>query len=485
MKSEINIKFLILSLKSLKYNILKILYFCLYAIYLCSCSQSKDNIDNHLGETNSILSSQESTFYVDSCDETTPKLNNEVSLFQHTNENDNNIIQFLDEIEWRFYNYALFCDVDLDGNTELLLVGSDDRSFSTNIFSIYKLNYEIPKLYGSIDLESSQSRYTEHTICGGKLQRYYDSEKGVYIIISDATKWSDGSFGHLQYNVLENTLYSDKIASKTLNEFSGTVCVPAKYIRKEHTTDYSYLGEWDFVYYNGIFDLNGTEKFADISDITKKCEFVDTVDLDSLDKYQDVNEIAALISEYSGYENTNKVLAPDNKYIGITGVSNHEICTSDTEVRIEIKDIDELDWNKICKIEDLHSFVLNYFGEDEIDIDLSPLKKYNNLTSISLWGNISKNTKQQISEFYNLEYVDMWDIVISSEEDFEYVKDLPKLRYIAISSDNDDPDYFKFLYDNKSIEWIRFDNSVTNEQIKQVVDNMPNLEAVTFGFSEV
>lgn len=79
----------------------------------------------------------------------------------------------------------------------------------------------------------------------------------------------------------------------------------------------------------------------------------------------------------------------------------------------------------------------------------------------------------------------MFAVKTYNEEDFEYVKDLPKLRYIAIASDNDDPDYFKFLYDNNSIEWIRFDNSVTNEQIKQVVDNMPNLEAVTFGFSEV
>lgn len=476
MRSEINIKFLILSAKSFKYNILKILYFCLCAICLCSCSQDTNNINNNLDEVYSVSSLRETTFEVVSRDETTSKLNNEVTSFQSTN--DNNIMQFLDEI---VRSYVLFCDIDLDGNAELLIATVDDRSFSTEIFYIYKLNDEIPTLYGRIDLESSQSRYTENTICGGKLQRYYDSEKGVYVIIGDATQWDDGSFGYIQYYVLENILYSDKIESRTLNEFSGTRCSPAKYIREETT----YSNECDFVYYNGIFDLNGTEKFADISDITEKYEFVDTVDLDSLDKYQDINEIAALISEYSGYENTNKILAPDNKYIGITGVSNHEICTNDTEVYIEIKDIDELDWNKLCEIEDLHKFVLHYFGEDEIDIDLSPLKKYYNLTSISLWGNISKNTKQQISEFYNLEYVDMWDIVISSEEDFEYVKDLPKLRYIAIASDNDDPDYFKFLYDNNSIEWIRFDNSVTNEQIKQVVDNMPNLEAVTFGFSEV
>ena len=478
MKSEINIKSHILSANHPKYNILKMLYFCLCAICLCSCSQSKANIDNHLGESNSIVSSQESTFYVYSCDETTSKLNNEVTSFQSTNENDNNIMQFLDKI---VRSYVLFCDIDLDGNAELLIATVDDRSFSTEIFYIYKLNDEIPTLYGRIDLESSQSRYTEHTICGGKLQRYCDSEKGVYVIISDATKWDDGSFGYIQYYVLENILYSDKIESRTLNEFSGTRCSPAKYIREET----AYSNECDFVYYNGIFDLNGTEKFADISDIPEKYEFVDTVDLDSLDKYQDINEIAALISEYSGYENTNKILAPDNKYIGITGVNNHEICTNDTEVYIEIKDIDELDWNKLCEIEDLHEFVLHYFGEDEIDIDLSPLKKYGNLTSISLRGNISKNTKRQISEFPNLEYVDMWDILISSEEDFEYVKNLPKLRYIAVASDSDDPDYFKFLYDNKSIEWIRFDNSVTNEQIKQVVENIPNLEAVTFGFSEV
>lgn len=480
MKSEINIKSHILSANRPKI-MLKALYFCLCAICLCSCSQDKNNINDNLGEVYSVSSSWETTFEVVSRDETTSKLNNEVTSFQSTNENDNNIIQFLNEFEWRIFNYAIFCDIDLDGNIELLLARGGGRSFSTEIFYIYKLNDEIPTLYGRIDLESSQSRYTENTICGGKLHRYYDSEKGVYVIIGDATQWDDGSFGYIQYYVLENILYSDKIESRTLNEFSGTRCFPAKYIREE--TDYS--NECDFVYYNGIFDLNGTEKFADISDITEKYEFVDTVDLEILEKHEDIYEIAALISEYSGYENTNKVLAPDKKYIGITGMGNHEICTNDTEVHIEIKDIDELDWNKICKIEDLHTFVLDYWGEDEIDLDLSPLKKYNNLTVISLRDNISKNTKRQISEFSNLEYVNMWDIMISSEEDFEYVKDLPKLRYIAIASDNDDPDYFKFLYDNNSIKWIRFDNSVTNEQIKQVVDNMPNLEAVTFGFSEV
>lgn len=480
MKSEINIKSHILS-KNRPKIILKILYFCLCAICLCSCSQDTNNINDNSDEVYLVSSSRETTFEVVSRDETTSKLNNEVTSFQNTNENDNNIMQFLNEFEWRIFNYAIFCDIDFDGNTELLLARGDDRSFSTEIFYIYRLNDEIPTLYGRIDLESSQSRYTENTICGGKLQRYYDSEKSVYVIISDATKWDDGSFGYIQYYVLENILYSDKIESKTLNEFSGTRCSPAKYIREET----AYSNESYYVYYNGIFDLNGTEKFADISDITEKYEFVDTVDLESLEKHKDIDEIAALISEYSGYENTNNVLAPDKKYIGITGVSNHEICTNDTEVYIEIKDIDELDWNKLCEIEDLHEFVLHYFGEDEIDIDLSPLKKYSNLTSISLRGNISKNTKRQISGFQNLEYVDMWDILISSEEDFEYVKNLPKLRYIAIASDNEDPDYFKFLYDNKSIEWIRFDNSVTNEQIKQVVDNMPNLEAVTFGFSEV
>lgn len=406
--------------------------------------------------------------------ETTPKLNNEVTSFQSTN--DNNIMQFLNEI---VRSYVLFCDIDLDGNAELLIATVDDRSFSTNVFSIYKLNDEIPTLYGRIDLESSQSRYTENTICGGKLQRYYDSEKGVYVIISDATKWDDGSFGNVQYYINMYTLYSDKIKFDCLDEFSGTSCRPAELIRNASSSD-----SW-YVYDRKVIDLGGTEKFLEIPDILQEYEFTDTIDLESLEKYKDIDKIMELVCKYSGYENTNNVLAPDKKYIGITGVSNHEICTNDTEVYIEIKDIDELDWNKLCEIEDLHEFVLHYFGEDEIDIDLSPLKKYYNLTSISLWGNISKNTKRQISEFSNLEYVDMWDIMISSEEDFEYVRNLPKLRYIAVTSDNDDPDYFKFLYDNNSIKWIRFDDSVTNEQIKQVVDNMPNLEAVTFGFSEV
>ena len=402
------------------------------------------------------------------------------------NTNDS-AMKFLKGIDRRFYDYALFCDIDLDGNNELLFAASDDKSFATMIYSVYKLNEEVPQLYGRIDLESGQSEYSEHTVCGGKLQRYCNSEKGVYVIISDATRWDDGSFGNLQYRVIENTLYSDSIENETLSEFSGTPCIPAQYIRDNRTTDYSYIDKWEFVYCNDILDLSGTEKFADISDVTEKYEFVDTIDLDSLNKYQDIDEIAELISEYSGYENTNKVSAPDddNEYIGIVGMGNHKICKSDTDVAIEIRDIAELDWNKILEIDDLHSLVLHYYGDEAIDIDLSALKKYQNLTVISLPDNITENTKQQISELTTLEYVNKWDIIISSEEDFEYIKDLPNLKYIAVASDNDDPDYFEFLYDNQSIEWIRFAESVTDEQVKRTVDNMPNLKAVTFGFSEV
>ena len=141
--------------------------------------------------------------------------------------------------------------------------------------------------------------------------------------------------------------------------------------------------------------------------------------------------------------------------------------------------------SKILEIEDLHSLVLHYYGDEPLDIDLSSLKKYPNLSSISLPENISENTKQLISELITLEYVNKWSIMISTEKDFEYIKNLPDLKYIAVESDNDDPDYFKFLYTNQSIEWIRFAESVTAEQIKQTVDNMPNLKAVTFGFSEV
>lgn len=400
------------------------------------------------------------------------------------------LISFLNNFDERFYAYASFFDFNLDGHEELFYASDRGigRSFDTVNYEIYTLKNKVPEFYGIIRLENANysSNLTEHTFCKGELQRFFDPENKIYTIIGDETLWDDGSFGNLQYSVIENILYSDKIVNKTLEEFSGTSCIPAQYIRENKLIDYSCIDEGNFVYFNDIFDLNGTETFVDISGNIKSLEFVDTIDLNSLPQYHNIDEIAEIISEYSRYENTNEVSTPDDsEYIGIIGMGGNEIRTNDTEVHIEINDIDELDWNKICEIEDLHTFVLNYFGENEIDLDLSPLKKYNNLTSISLRGNISKNTKRQISEFPSLEYVDMWDIVISNEEDFEYVKNLPKLRYIAVASNNDDPDCFKFLYDNRSIKWIRFDNSVTNEQIKQVVDNMPNLEAVTFGFSEV
>lgn len=397
--------------------------------------------------------------------------------------------KFLNDMYWRFNCHALFCDIDLDGHNELLLEGGDDRSFSTYVYTIYKLNNDIPELYGKIDSESSKSQYTDNTIFAGKLHRYFDNEQGVYIIFSDSTSWNDGSFGNVHYDTLKNTLYSDKISNEILSTFSGTTCRPAEHIRDGSMTDYSYIDDWNYVYDEnvGIVRLGSTDKFADISDIMSRYEFIDTIDLDELERYTDIDEIAGLIYEYSGYEyNSDSVPYPVDvrEEIGITDMDRHEITTRDTRIDIAIYDISGLEWDKICKVDDLREFNLVYYGEEELDIDLSPLKKYD-LTSISLYGNFSEDTKRQISGFPNLEYVDMWDIMISSEEDFKYIRDLPKLKYIAVASDSDDPDYFEFLYGNTSIEWLRFDWSVTDEQVKNTVDNMPNLIAVTFGFSEV
>lgn len=398
--------------------------------------------------------------------------------------------KFLNDMEWRFYSNALFCDIDLDGHNELLLEGGVDRSFSTYVYTIYKLNNDIPEFYGRIDSERSESKYTDNTIFAGKLHRYFDNEQGVYIIFSDSTSWDDGSFGNVDYYTLKNTLYSDKISNEILNIFRGTICRPAEHIRDGSMTDYSYIDDWVYAYDEkvGIVRLGSTDKFADISDIMSCYEFIDTIDLDELERYNDIDQIAELISEYSGYEyNADSVPCPENvrEEIGITDMGGHEITTRDTRIDIVINDISGLEWDKICKIDDLRKFHLDYYGEEELDIDLSPLKKYDDLTALSLYGNFSEDTKRQISGFLTLEYVDMWDILLSSEEDFKYIKDLPKLKYIAIASDSDDPDYFKFLYGNTSIEWLRFDNSVTDEQVKNTVDNMPNLKAVTFGFSEV
>lgn len=454
-------------------------------LMLCGCEKSteiqSETVAETFSETSADTAVQTETAAVTTETQTTSVSTEAtaeteiVSLFKNSE-----FYKYMQEWQGRSFYDASFCDLDLDGHYELLLRGSGGRSFDTNIYSVYKLYGDEPEFYGYIFLESGKSQYTEHTALEGKLYRYYDSEQGVYIIVGDETKWDDGSFGNVQYYINMYTLYSDKIKYGLLDEFSGTSCCPAELIRNSSSSDSSY------VYGRKVIDLNGTDKFLEMPDILQKYEFTDTIDLESLEKYNDIDKIMELVCEYSGYENTNKVLAPDNKYIGITGMGSTDgIRTSDTEVHIAVNDITELDWNKICEIEDLHSFVLNYFGEDEIDLDLSPLKKYNSLTVISLWGNISENTKRQVAEFPNLEYVDPWGIMISSEEDFEYVRNLPKLKYIAVASDNDDPDYFKFLYDNKSIKWIRFDDSVTDEQVKRTIDNMPNVEAVTFGFSEV
>lgn len=401
------------------------------------------------------------------------------------------LISFLNNFDERFYAYVSFYDFNLDGHEELFYASEVGigRSFDTVNYEIYTLENTVPEFYGTIRLEiaNCNSNLTEHTFCQGKLQRFFDPENKIYIIIGDETLWDDGDFGNIQYYSNKYCLFSNKIVGCNIGEFSGTPCIPAQYIRENKVTDYSYIDEWDFVYFNDVLDLNSTEKFVDISDVVENLEFVDTIDLNSLPQYQDIDEIAEHILEYSGYENTNEVSAPDddNEYIGIVGMGNHKICKSDKDISIEISEITDIEWEKILEINDLHSLVLHYYGDEVIDIDLLSLKKYQNLTSISLPENISESTKLQISELTTLEYVNKWSIIISSEKDFEYLKNLPNLKYIAVSSDNDDPDYFKFLYENQSIEWIRFAESVTDEQIKQIVDNMPNLKAVTFGFSEV
>lgn len=457
------------------------------------------------------------------------------AISEESKEYANDFLKELDEGIGSFYGCALFYDIDLDGNMELLIEGSDFRSFSTNIYYVYKLNNDIPEYYGRIDLESSESRYTAHTVCEGKLLRYYDNDKGVYVIISDATKWDDGSFGQVQYYTYKNTLYSDEIINDTIADFGGTWCALAKDVKAITDLDfYEDNSLSSYLYDNGIFDLNGTEKFVDISKETERYEFIDTVELKELTKHTDIDVIAGLITEYSGYEKTNSVLSPhiSREYIEF----NEDIIRKDTTgVTTIFDDISKLDFNKLSELEELEWVVLQYdgdeeitlnvsplkkcknltsilivfsntsnfelkefselenlvnlhlvcFGIEEINIDLAALKKCKNLTSLSLPNNISESTKQQIPEFIQLEAVNMSDIVITSKDEFQYIKDLPNLKYVAIGSSSEDPDYFNFLYSNQSIEWIRFDKTVTDEQVQNILNNMPNIKAITFGFSEV
>ncbi|MCH5194446.1 MAG: hypothetical protein J1F11_10825 [Oscillospiraceae bacterium] len=464
----------------------------LTALLLSSCGQT-NNAESPGTVTTSETVSSTGTSDTTAQETTASILSETVTESETVSAEDKKLSElrkFLNDMEWRFYSNALFCDIDLDGHNELLLEGGIDRSFSTYVYTIYKLNNDIPEFYGRIDSERSESKYTDNTIFAGKLQRYFDNEQGVYIIFSDSTSWGDGSFGNVNYFTCKSTLYSDRIKNETVSNFWGTSCRPAEHIRDGSMTDYSYIDDWVYVYDEnvGMVRLGSTDKFADISDIMSRFEFIDTIDLDELERYNDIDQIAGLISEYSGYEyNADSIPCPVDvrKEIGITDMGGHEITARDTHIDIAINDISDLEWDKICKVDDLREFHLDYYGEEELDIDLSPLKKYENLTALSLYGNFSEDTKRQVSGFLTLEYVNMWGMILSSEEDFKYIKDLPKLKYIAIASDNDDPDYFKFLYDNTSIEWLRFDNSVTDEQVKNTVDNMPNLIAVTFGFSEV
>lgn len=280
-----------------------------------------------------------------------------------------------------------------------MLVKDIFRSYETKKYSVYKLNHSIPEYYGFFYLEDSTSSNASHTVCNGRLQRYFDKNKSTYLILSDATCWDDGGF-QLQYCTYVNIIYFDKIINNKVSEFKGVYCCSADEIRSGNTPLWSSELNYVFDYNYGIFDLNSNEKFIDMTE-TDEYDFIDEINLNNLIKYTDIDEIKKKVKEYYKMSNNN---------------------------------------------------ILPYSS------------------------NISNDTTTSV---FHGEYT------ISCLEDIECLSKINNIKKVALIAQNDDPNYFSFLYSYDSIKFIRFDISVSNEQILNILENMPNVEAVVFGFSEV
>lgn len=490
MKSEINTKLITLLHLIIKKKIAGFTLMLAVILQLSACNNSTDkNTENKSTFTN-VVSETTSNVISDTAAIKIIEANDVVLT-----ENDE-LTSFLNDFDERFYAYASFYDFDLDGHNELFYASDSGigRSFSTVNYEIYTLKNKVPEFYGYVRLEITQydDDFFEHTFCKGKLQRYFDLENKVYTIIGDETQWDDGSFGQLQYYSNKYSLYSDKVVDENIGEFSGTYCILTDDVKKhkieciqlKNTMDfYNFPFESNYCYYNGVFDLDGTDKFIDISEAVSRLEFVDEIDLSSLERYTDIDEIKDKIEEYSGYESNNTVISPieSREYVEING---EKVRKDTTTVRLSFNDVSNVNFKKLGELKKLEILTIKYLGDEEINLDLTPLQNCKHLTSILISENISVNTNQ-LNEFVTFQYIGIYDKVITCTEDLKYIKNWNEQKYIAINSTSNDPNYFEFLYDNKAVEWIRFDKDVTAEQILNVIDNMPNVKAVTFGFSEV
>jgi hypothetical protein len=75
------------------------------------------------------------------------------------------------------------------------------------------------------------------------------------------------------------------------------------------------------------------------------------------------------------------------------------------------------------------------------------------------------------------------EIPVSNYEDYIKIKDTPH-RFVIITPENSNSDYFEFLYDDREIECIKFVDC-TQEQINDVLSNMPSLKCYFYGYLDV
>jgi hypothetical protein len=317
------------------------------------------------------------------------------------------IRSFIDRYIYPEYNDSVaFYDVDDDGANEVLRVYVSESVSNALSFTIYEVTEkEMKEMFVFTCLEKDNI-YFENSLIGNKLCKYYDKEKDQFFWLYNILLIWDGDI-NVSYRIIRFNFDEEKLSAHILSETFGGWCFSADEPFSDSSSQWQERGRYIFLFGNsvlenqstpiGFFDSLSKDKFNnDFENYISQYELVETIELDSLKRYYDKNEI---------YEKIKSIDVANNKVV------------------------------------------------EDVNVIYDPTIR--NIT----------------------------DINITNAEDYNEIAETPH-RYIIVTPENSNSDYFNFLYDDTEIECIRFVDC-TQEQINDVLTNIPSLKCYFYGYSEV